>query len=407
METLKAFTEQRSQRLHLQVAWLCGVVLFLEGYDIAAVGYAIPSLVDAWGVRPAAFTQALTAGNVGLLLGSLAAGLLGDRLGRKPVLISCVAVFGIFSLLTALAGSPLQLAELRFVTGLGLGGGLPLAIALASDFAPQMIQERFVILTTIAIPVGFTVGGFLTSQLVHLVGWPAIFILGGLLPLMLLPLLALNLPESDVMGLRAPRRNLAGALFQKGLASTTALLWTINLLSLLAIYLILLWTPAILHSAGASPARAILGTTMYALGVIVSPLLTAFAIGRIQIEIVLTYGLAFGALCVLLIGLFNPPFWLLAIVICGAGMGGGCQGGINALLGLVYPAAIRSTGAGWGLAAGRVGTIAGPLLGGVLLARGLEARQIFIAAAIPVFGAALLTVWLGQVRRKVAKPESN
>jgi AAHS family 4-hydroxybenzoate transporter-like MFS transporter len=224
---------------------------------------------------------------------------------------------------------------------------------------------------------------------------------------MLLPLLALHLPESHVIDWRAPRRNLAGALFQKGLASTTALLWTINLLSLLAIYLVLLWTPAVLHSAGASPARAILGTTMYALGVIVSPLLTAFAIGRIRIEILLTYGLAFGALCVLLIGVFNPPFWLLAIVICGAGMGGGCQGGINALLGLVYPAAIRSTGAGWGLAAGRVGTIAGPLLGGVLLARSLEARQIFIAAAIPVFSAALLMVWLGQVRRKVAKPESN
>src|SRR5215472_14208850 len=113
METLKAFTEHRSQRLHLQVAWLCGVVLFLEGYDIAAVGYAIPSLVDAWGVRPAAFTQALTAGNVGLLLGSLAAGLLGDRLGRKPVLISCVLIFGTGSLATALVASPAQLAELR------------------------------------------------------------------------------------------------------------------------------------------------------------------------------------------------------------------------------------------------------------------------------------------------------
>src|SRR5271163_351866 len=134
------------ERPHLRVAWLCGVVLFLEGYDIAAVGYAIPSLVDAWGVAPSVFTQALTAGNVGMLLGSLCAGLLGDRLGRKPMMIGCVAVLGSFSLLAALASSPLQLAGVRFLTGLGLGGGIPLAIALASDFAPPRVQGRLVIL---------------------------------------------------------------------------------------------------------------------------------------------------------------------------------------------------------------------------------------------------------------------
>ena len=81
---------EQPERLHLRVAWLCGVVLFLEGYDIAAVGYAIPSLVDAWRVAPSAFTQVLTAGNIGLLLGSLGVGLLGDQLRRKPVLLSCV-----------------------------------------------------------------------------------------------------------------------------------------------------------------------------------------------------------------------------------------------------------------------------------------------------------------------------
>ena len=135
----------RSQRLHLRVAWLCGAVLFLEGYDIAAVGYAVPSLVDAWKVHPQVFTAVLTAGNIGLLLGSLFAGLLGDRLGRKPVLIGCAVVFGVFSLLSAFAGSPTHLAELRFPTGLGLGGGIPLAVALAADFAPVAARGKLVI----------------------------------------------------------------------------------------------------------------------------------------------------------------------------------------------------------------------------------------------------------------------
>jgi MFS transporter, AAHS family, 4-hydroxybenzoate transporter len=400
VKALTAASEHGVERLHLRVAWLCGVVLFLEGYDIAAVGYAIPSLVDAWRVAPSGFTQALTAGNVGLLLGSLCAGLLGDWRGRKPILIGCVAVIGVFSLLAALAGSPLQLAGLRFLTGLGLGGGIPLAVALASDFAPSMAQGRLVILMSAGVPIGFTIEGLLSSQLVSVFGWPAIFVVGGVLPLAMVPLLAQWLPESVALRAATRRRNLVAALFQNGLAPSTVLLWAINLLSLLNVYFILLWMPAILHSTGVSPSRSILGTAMYGLGVIASPLLMAPVVDRIGMERVLTYGLAFGALCVLSIGLFNPPFRLLAVVICGAGIGGGCQAGINSLSGLVYPPAIRSTGAGWALGAGRVGTIAGPLLGGVLLARGFRAQDIIVAAAVPAFSVTLLMAILGRLRRR-------
>ena len=194
------------------------------------------------------------------------------------------------------------------------------------------------------------------------------------------------------------RHNLVAALFQNGLAPSTALLWAINLLNLLGVYFILLWTPAILHSAGVSPSWAIFGTTMYALGVIASPLLMAPVVDSIGMERVLTCGLTFGALCVFSIGLFDPPFWLLSVLICGAGIGGGCQAGINSLSGLVYPPAVRSTGAGWALGAGRIGTIAGPLLGGVLLALGWRARDIFIAAALPAFGVTLLMAILGRLR---------
>src|SRR6202161_1041470 len=110
-----------AKRVHLRVACLCGAVLFLEAYDIASVGNAVPSLVDAWKLPPAMFTQSLTAGNVGLLLGLLGAGWLGDRLRRRPLIICSVLEFGVFSLLSALAHSPLQLVILRLLTGLGLG----------------------------------------------------------------------------------------------------------------------------------------------------------------------------------------------------------------------------------------------------------------------------------------------
>jgi AAHS family 4-hydroxybenzoate transporter-like MFS transporter len=386
-------------RLHLRVGWLCGVVLFLEGYDIAAVGYAIPSLSDAWKIHPSAFTQVLTAGNVGLMLGSVGAGLLGDRLGRKPVLIGCVTAFGLFSLLSALVYAPSQLEVLRFLTTLGLGGGLPIALALASDFAPRMVQSRLVTLMCTAVPVGFTVGGLLASRLVAIFGWPAIFVAGGLLPLVAMLLLILWLPESSELH-EAPQRNhLAAALFQNQRASRTMLLWAINILSYLGLYFILLWTPAILHSTGVSPSKAILGTTTYGLGVIASPLFTALIVNHIRIERVLASGLAFGAICALAIGLFDPQFWLLLLLLCGVGIGGGCQAGINTLSALAYPPAIRSTGTGWALGVGRLGTIAGPLLGGLLLGLGFPTHRIFAMASIPAFGATLLMAILGRLRR--------
>lgn len=254
--------EQPFKRIRLRVAWLCGAVLFLEGYDIAAAGNAIPSLVDAWKLRPAMFTQALTAGNVGLLIGSVGVGWLGDRLRRKPLLIGCVFDFGIFSLFSALVHSPMQLAALRFLTGLGLGGGIPLAIAIATDFAPQISQGRFVLLTNAGIPIGLALGGLMASQLVHFFSWRAIFVAGGVLPLVVAPMVAL-LPNMTVLHIGRGGQNSVAALFHEGRAPTTLLLWAINLLSLLVIYFILLWMPAILHSAGASPIRAVLSTSVF------------------------------------------------------------------------------------------------------------------------------------------------
>ena len=187
-----------------RVACLCAVVLLVEGYDIAAVGYVLPLLVDAWRVPPAAFTSALAAGNIGLFLGSLIAGLLGDRLGRKPVMIVCVSAFGVLSLVSALVQSPTQLAVARFLTGLGLGGGIPLAIALASDFAPAIARGRFVLLASLGIPIGFALAGLLAGRLIGAFGWPALFVAGGAAPLLLSPALLLGLPESTAFRAAPP-----------------------------------------------------------------------------------------------------------------------------------------------------------------------------------------------------------
>jgi AAHS family 4-hydroxybenzoate transporter-like MFS transporter len=368
-----------------------------EGYDIAAVGYALPSLVDAWRVQPSVFTQVLTAGNVGLMLGSLVAGWLGDRLGRKPVLMGCILLFGGFSLMSALAGSPASLSATRFFTGLGLGGGLPTVLALAADIAPRTGAVRYVILVNVGVPIGFSAGGLFATWLVRAFGWPAIFVVGGTLPLCILPLLETCLPESCTEYAPSHGQGQVTALFKPGLAARTLLLWHINAFSYLSVYFILLWMPAILHMSGTSASRSILATTVYGLGVMASPIFTALVAERVGLERVLTWGLIFGASCALLIGLLQPGFWKLSLLLCGVGIGGGCQGGINSLSTLSYPAAIRSTGAGWALGVGRIGTIAGPLLGGVLLGLGVQTQYIFVAASFPVFSAAMMMSIFGRL----------
>ncbi len=391
--------------IHLRVASLCFLVLFLEGYDITAMSYATPSLTEVWHVKPPQFTAALTAGSVGLLLGALSAGSLGDYLGRKPVLIGCTLVFGLFSLLTSFSTGLFSLAVLRFLTGLGLGGGIPIAIALATDYAPKRNPRRLVILMSAGISVGNTVGGFIAAKIVQFSSWEMIFVVGGLLPILVAPLMIAYMPESSPRPAAKPVDSAADkatplALFRHGLAVRTVLLWMVNLFNLVGNYFILFWLPSILHAKGLSPADAILATTMYALGTILGALVTAPIVDRLGVERVIAFILCMGACCVLLIGTVDLPLPMLYVVICAAGTGiGGCQHGINSVSGALYPPAIRSTGTGWALAMGRVGQIGGPLIGGILLGLGWTSKEIFLAASVPAFCVAIGMATLGWLRR--------
>lgn len=383
----------------IRVAWLCATVLLLEGYDISAMGYAVPALVEAWRLPPTAFTDALVAGNVGFLLGSLAAGSLGDQLGRKPVLIACLIILGTSSLATALAASPVRLAELRLFTGIGLGGGIPMAIALAADFAPQSAPGRLVIATIAAVPVGLAAGGLSAGAVISSLGWRGIFLIGGAAPLIASPLLALLLPASAALRPHALRGSRIGLLFEGQWRTTTLLVWAISFLSLLTTYLILLWTPAVLHAAGATPFQAALAASVYSIGLIVGTLFQAAVVDRLGIERVLTFCLALATLTLLAIGQLDPPSWSLVLLLLGAGLGGSSQGGINALCALIYPPPARASGAGWAIGLGRLGAIGGPLLGGLVLGRGFGGSQIFTLAAMSACGATVLMGILACRRR--------
>lgn len=293
-----------------RVAMLCASVLVLEGVDLGAMAFTLPALSESWHLRPVAFTAALTAGSVGLFLGSLLCGWLGDKVGRKPVLMGCVAVFGIMSLLTALVTNTGWLTVCRFVTGLGIGGGIPTSIALLSDFSPARRQGGMVMAMTCGVPAGNVLGGFIAARLLKPFGWQAVFIAGGVIPLILLPLLFFLLPESSAF--RAARlartavtsatRNTIAQLFTPEFARLTLLLWLINFLSLLTIYFINSWLPSMLHSLGIATSTAILASTMFQVGGIVGGLASGPLVNKFGTEKVVAAMLAMGACWLVLLG---------------------------------------------------------------------------------------------------------
>ncbi len=398
----------------IRVAILCACVLVFEGYDLGAMAFTLPALSEAWHLRPVAFTAALTAGSVGLFLGSLLCGWLGDKIGRRPVLMGCVAMFGLMSLLTAMVTTIPWLTVTRFMTGLGIGGGIPASIALLSDFTPARRQAGMVMAMTCGVQVGNVLGGVVAARLLAPFGWPAVFVVGGIVPLILLPVLAMLLPESAAfLAARRARaavadgKNSIAQLFTPDFTRITLILWVINFLSLLTIYFINSWLPSMLHSLGIATATAILAAAMFQVGGIVGGLGSGPLVNRFGTERIVAAMLAMGGVWLLLISLTTVSTTVLGFFIFGTGLGiSAAQLAINALPGAIYPPAIRNTGTGWALGIGRLGNIAGPLSGGLLLALGWPPKEMLLAISVPAFMLAAMLLVLSQTRASASAAPS-
>lgn len=395
--------------LPLRVAILCGLIQMLDGYDLSAIGLAVPSLIKAWALPPAAFTQAFALSSVGIMVGALLSGPVADRFGRKPTLLVSVALFAVFSLLSAYASSLTMLAAWRFFTGIGIGGAMPTTVALTSDYT----SDRWRTSAVMFMFTGNTIGGFFAGQIAAQIlprwGWQGIFLVGGIVPLILLAVLIFVLPESPQFqgGARpaSARANPVAGLFKDGLALSTLVLWAIFLINLLNMYLIGYWLPTVLNLEGFSPADAAFATSIYAAGAILSTLLLGPVIARFGAERVLALSLAFGAVCIGLLATLHLSRVGTMVVLFGAGGGFiGSQLGLNGFAASIYPAGTRSTGIGWALGVGRLGGIAGPIAGGALLGIGLPPTEIMLFAAGPGLVTAALVAFLGHHRKAKSAP---
>jgi MFS transporter, AAHS family, 4-hydroxybenzoate transporter len=402
--------------LQIRVTILCALTIFLDGIDIIVIGLVAPSLAAAIGVNVSSFGPVFGIGQAGVLLGVLTFGPLGDRLGRKRLVIGSTLLFAIFTFLTVQTTSFGELLAFRFLTGLGLGGVAPNAVALTSEFAPKRLRAAFVSLQWSALPLGGVAIGLMSSLLIPLWGWQSLFYVGSIVPALLVVLLIFALPESvsflltrglnpenvrQIVHKIAPdvpasadtryvvnEEKLPGApmrhLFTEGRGALTLLLWVPFFTSFMILIFVTSWIPTLLRAGGLSMAQAGFAIALNSLGSFVG----SGAVGRVMDRYgayrVLIPAFILASIAAGLLGFSTASFSTVALVITVSGFfAGASQAGVIALAAVVYPVAIRSTGVGWAMAIGRLGAVVGPILGGIFLSQGWRVDQILLVIAVP------------------------
>lgn len=408
---------------------LTAIAVTFDGFDIQILGFAIPSLVKDFGLQRSDFAPVLAIGLVGMALGAPLAGYVGDRFGRRPALIVCVAVFAFATLASAFANELFALAVLRFITGLGAGGAVPNAGALVAEFAPWKRRPLAVKLTIVCVPLGGMLGGFLAAWILPTMGWRAMYIFGGALPLAFALILWAALPESPRFLVRQPRlwpklRDLLrrmghsvpegtaftdraestgaqhislGAVFGSGLARDTSGLLIAFFFCLGSIFLVFSWLPALLSEQGLGVASSSNGLAVYNFGGVAGVLLWSLLCMMFGSRVPMiggALGCSLSAIALLWVpirGVEDTTLLLVALGVLGL-LANAVQTSMYALAAHVYPAAIRSTGVAYCATAGRVGGIVASLSGAAVIHSGLTAYWSAIAIAMLVSSFGLILV---------------
>jgi AAHS family 4-hydroxybenzoate transporter-like MFS transporter len=391
-------------------------IAFIDGYDISAIALAAPELVKDWHVDRAALKPVLIASLWGVLFGSAIFGFIGDRYGRKIALVGSLILFGAFTWMGAYATNLEQMSWLRFIAGLGIGGVIPNMIALNIESAPRRSRGTLGLIATGLVPLGGAIPGFVSATLVPQYGWPILFLIGGITPIVIAVVAFIWMPESvkfmtlrekyrkkllKLIGVLRPdfeipenarfviedEKQFAGFnpvyLFYDGLHFITPLLWLLFALNLMGYFFLLLWTPTLFTAAKLPPATAALASAFLQIGGTAGALLLCRWINRHRfLAIALLFVIAVPVVGALgYVGLNYGRSWLLAASFFAGFCVLGIQSGINVAGAMVYPTSLRANGSGWQLGIGRIGSIIGPYVGGLFIFMPVD--KLYMWSALP------------------------
>jgi len=412
--------------LQLRLFAVCAFVLFCEGYDLQALALAVPEITSEFAIAPADFSLALSASLLGMAIGGAGLAPLGDRIGRKPMLILAMVLTGASTLGALIYPTAEWIAFCRLITGIGLGVTTVNSAAMMSDYAPA--RWRFMIMTVLncAVPLGAFTAAMIAPDLIGRFTWRGIFWIGGWVPLGAAVVVWLVMPESlkwlvasrpgdpriariarrmapwiDPAKLYLVQREEQARQSVLGLLSSshrtrTLVAWLGTAGGAFCLYLMINWLPTVLREANWSTADALRGTAAVQFGGIFGGLLIAWAIDRRWLVPAVVAGYGLSSLALLGIGLLPGSVigWQMLLICVGAGISG-MQGIWMSIAVGLYPLELRATSAGWMAAISRIGAVAAPFAGGIALAANMQARNMLMALVVPI-GATVIAIILAR-----------
>lgn len=420
----KTLDEGAMSRFQWEAVALCVVLIMLDGFDVLVMAFTGSSVAAEWKLSGAQLGLLFSAGLFGMAGGSLFVAPLADRLGRQPIIMLCLAVIAAGMLLSSAARSHIELAVLRGITGLGIGGMLASVGVITAEYSSLKWRSTCVALQATGYPIGATLGGMAAAWLLQHYGWRSVFIFGGLATVVIAPLVLWRLPESAdfliarrpanalsklnrILGLMerpalqqlptrahddaaAAQGNSLAGLFKNGLARPTLMLWCAFFLLMFSVYFSLSWTPKLLVEAGLSAQQGVTGGVLINVGGIVGGSLFGALAVRMRLAPLTASAFLVYALFTALFGAVSGTLgWAFAVAF---GMGVvlfASMAGLYAFAPATYPASVRTTGLGWAIGIGRIGAIAAPLMAGMLRDGGWQPASLYYVYALPLVAGAL------------------
>ncbi|ANG61106.1 MFS transporter [Marinobacterium aestuarii] len=428
----KIIDEARFNKFHWLVLFWTGLIIIFDGYDLIIYGVVLPKLMAEWDLSP---VDAGTLGSTalfGMMFGALFFGPLSDRIGRKKTIMICVALFSGVTFLNGFARDPLEFGLCRFIAGLGIGGVMPNAVALMTEYAPKKMRSTLVAIMFSGYSIGGMASAFIGMTLIPAYGWPSVFFVAGI-PLLLLPLIWLMLPESVGYLLQSGRRAEAVkmlnrldpgcnaqleddlqmptgkepgsvpllSLFTQGRLMSTLMFWVSFFCCLMMVYALASWLPKIMEAAGYEVKKGLLFLLVLNFGAMFGAIGGGLMSDRFHLRRVITIMFLLAALSIGLLGFLKGSMTVQYVLIA---IAGACTIGTQILLyayvAQYYSVSNRSTGIGWASGVGRLGAILGPILGGVLMAAELNVEMNFVAVGVPALVAALAICMVGREPRQ-------